>query len=155
MKRMSMKRSLLALSIGLMALPSTAVFATPGHGHDAGDKHEDRGDHGKRHGDRDDGRGNGWGQASHRRDRDDHGRWAYAHGHRGHRDNGLHLGHYKHFNRGERVSTVYLQPRYYVQDYRVYRLAPPPRGYRWIRPEPDRYLLISTATGLISQILGY
>jgi Ni/Co efflux regulator RcnB len=51
--------------------------------------------------------------------------------------------------------VIYLQPRYYVQDYRTYHLAPPPRGYRWVRPENDRYLLVEAAKGLISQVLGY
>ena len=36
-----------------------------------------------------------------------------------------------------------------------YRLAPPPRGYRWVRPQDDRYLLVEIATGVISQALGY
>ena len=72
--------------------------------------------------------------------------------HRTH-DNGRHLGWYK---RGGRVPVVYLQPRYYVTDYRAYGLAPPPYGYRWVRPYgDDRYLLVQVATGLIMQVLGY
>ena len=68
-------------------------------------------------------------------------------------DNGRHLGWYK---RGGHVPAVYLQPRYYVTDYRAYRLAPPPYGYRWVRPYgDDRYLLVQVATGLIMQVLGY
>jgi Ni/Co efflux regulator RcnB len=68
-------------------------------------------------------------------------------------DNGRHLGWYK---RGGRVPVVYLQPRYYVTDYRAYGLAPPPYGYRWVRPYgDDRYLLVQVATGLIMQVLGY
>jgi Ni/Co efflux regulator RcnB len=51
--------------------------------------------------------------------------------------------------------VVYWEPRYYVDDYRSYRLAPPPRGYRWVRPQDDRYLLVEIATGVISQVLGY
>lgn len=74
---------------------------------------------------------------------------------KGHHDNGRHLGQHKQaFRRGQRIPVMYMQPRYYVQDYRVYHLAPPPRGYHWVRPDDGRYLLISTATGLISQILG-
>jgi Ni/Co efflux regulator RcnB len=91
----------------------------------------------------------------------DHG-WQQRHGHdRGHdrrHDNGRHLGWYKQsFRRGQRVPVVYLQPRYYVNDYRAYRLAPPPRGYRWVRPYQDsnEYLLVQVATGLIMQVLGY
>lgn len=117
-----MKRLLLATSIAVMCLSSTAVFAAQGHG--GHDKHGQR--------------------------------LAQAHGKKAPHDNGLHLGQQKQaFRRGQRVPVIYMQPRYYVQDYRVYHLAPPPRGYRWVRPDDGRYLLISTATGLISQILGY
>jgi Predicted integral membrane protein len=134
-----MKRLLLASSIALMMLSSTAAFAAPRDGgHDrGGSSHHDR-DHDRR-GDRD-----------YRRDRDRNSRWAQNRGH----DNGRHLGHYK-FRRGDRVPVVYLQQRYYVPDYRVYHLAPPPRGYRWVRPDDGRFLLIATTTGLISEILGY
>lgn len=136
-----MKRLLLAGSISLMLL-SSAAMAAPDHGgkhgHDAGNPHADQSFH--HEGDR-------W-------DRDDDHGHRYAEGHRAHHDNGLHLGQHK-FERGQRVPTIYMQPRYYVQDYRVYNLAPPPRGYRWVRPDDGRYLLVSTATGLISQLLGY
>jgi Ni/Co efflux regulator RcnB len=55
-----------------------------------------------------------------------------------HHDNGLHRGHYKQaWKRGERIPVVYLEPRYYVRDYREYRLAPPPDGYVWVRPYED------------------
>ena len=73
-------------------------------------------------------------------------------------DNGRHLGWQKQqWKRGARLPVVYLQPRYYVTDYQAYRLAPPPPGYRWVRPYQDsnEYLLVQVATGLISQILGY
>jgi len=135
-----MKRFLLASSISLMLL-STAAMAAPGHGNGnghGGGKHADQAFHGE-HGDRHDAY-----ESSHH----------YAKGHGAHHDNGLHLGQHK-FERGERVPSVYLERRYYVENYRVYNLAPPPRGYRWVRPNDGRYLLISTATGLISQILGY
>ena len=168
-----MKRLLLATSIALLSLSSAAVLAAPGHGHGHGQsqgndqgRNEDRGgDHGDRNdnnrqddrgGDRDrndndrhDGRR--WARAHHRGDRDQNGN-RYAYGHRAHHDNGLHLGQ---FRRGERVPSQYMQQRYYVTDYRAYNLAPPPVGYRWVRPDNNRYLLISTATGLISQMLGY
>jgi Ni/Co efflux regulator RcnB len=93
-----------------------------------------------RHGD------HGHGSPTWNGDRDHDGRW--------HHDNGRHLGHYK-FARGQRVPVVYLQPRYYVEDYRVYHLAPPPRGYRWVRPENGHFLLVAATTGLIAEILGY
>ena len=146
-----MKRYLLAGSISLMLL-SSAAMAAPGHGngqghggnphanqsgHGGGDRwaHDNDNDNGNRHDDY---------KRGHR----------YAKGHRSHHDNGLHLGQHK-FERGQRVPSMYMERRYYVEDYTTYNLAPPPRGYRWVRPDNGRYLLISTATGLISQILGY
>ena len=74
----------------------------------------------------------------------------------GHHDNGRHLGWYKQaWKRGDRLVWADVEPRYYVDDYRVYRLSAPPEGYRWVRPMDDRYLLVEVATGLIVQALGY
>ena len=74
----------------------------------------------------------------------------------GRHDNGLHLGWYKnHWKRGDRIDWQYVQPQYYVTDYRVYDLRPAPVGYRWVRPMDDRYLLVEIATGLIVDALGY
>ena len=147
-----MKRLLLATSIALLSLSSAAALAAPGHGHGHGQKdgqgQGNQGDHGNRNDRGDNDRGD-----NDRGDNDQRGhRYAYARGHRAHHDNGLHLGQ---FRRGERVPDMYMQQRYYVNDYRAYHLAPPPRGYRWVRPDDGRYLLISTTTGLISQLLGY
>jgi Ni/Co efflux regulator RcnB len=74
----------------------------------------------------------------------------------GRHDNGLHLGQRKHWERGQRLPVVYLEPRYYVREYRTYNLAPPPPGMVWVRPyEEDRnFYLVQAATGLISQIFG-
>ena len=133
-----MKRLLLTTSLTALLLSSTAAMADSDHGRD---KH-DRGDRDDRHGYYDD-----------RHGRDDR----YRDDDRDRRhDNGRHLGQIKHgYRRGERAPVIYLQQRYYVRDYRAYHLAPPPRGYRWVRPENDRYLLVEAATGLISQALGY
>lgn len=71
-------------------------------------------------------------------------------------DRGRHLGWYKQqWKRGDRIVWADVEPRYYVEDYRVYRLSAPPQGYRWVRPMDDRYLLVELATGLIVQALGY
>ena len=139
-----MKRFLLASSISLMLL-SSAAMAAPGHGHGGGGQGHGNphADQSVRHG------GDRWA----RDDRYKRGH-RYAKGHRTHHDNGLHLGQYK-FERGQRVPSMYMERRYYVEDYNAYNLAPPPEGYRWVRPDTGRYLLISTATGLISQMLGY
>ena len=139
-----MKRLMLASSIALMLLSSTAAFAVPrqgGHG-----DHGQSGDRGHDHdNDRDD---RYW--RDHHDVRESDRRYYSDH------DNGRHRGFYKHpFRHGERVPVVYLQPRYYVPDYRVYHLAPPPRGYRWIRPPDGRFILVAAATGLIAEILGY
>lgn len=134
-----MKRLLLTTSLAVLALSSSAAFADSGK-KQHGKNEKQRSSHEARQDDRRDDR-----REDRHEDRDD----------RQH-DNGRHLGWQKQaFRRGERVPMVYLQPQYYVQDYRQYRLAPPPRGYRWVRPADDRYLLIQTTTGLISQILGY
>ncbi len=40
-----------------------------------------------------------------------------------------------------------------VRDYRRYRLAPPPRGYHWVRADND-YLLVGVATSVITSIIA-
>lgn len=73
-----------------------------------------------------------------------------------HHDNGRHLGQYKKWARGQHLPNTYLVPRYYVTNYTVYHLAPPPPGMVWVRPYQDTrdVYLVQTATGLISRILG-
>ena len=63
---------------------------------------------------------------------------------------------YKRWARGQHIPHEYLVSRYYIDDYSRYDLAPPPRGYRWVRPYEDdqTYYLVQIATGLISQIFG-
>jgi Ni/Co efflux regulator RcnB len=144
----AMKRLLLAASVAFALLPALA-FASPAPAGRGSDQHwspQHRGDRGH--------------------DRNDHDS-RYSRDHRPrdrrpvvvvHHDNGRHEGWYKQsWRRGQRVPVVYLQPRYYISDYRHYGLAPPPRGYRWVRPYPDsgEYLLVAVATGLIAQVLGY
>ena len=74
----------------------------------------------------------------------------------GRHDNGRHLGWYKQqYKRGDRLVWTDVERRYYVEDYRAYRLSAPPEGYRWVRPMDDRYLLVQVATGLITKVLGY
>jgi Ni/Co efflux regulator RcnB len=136
-----MKRLLLSTSIAVLLLSSTTAIARD-HGKDKHDRDDDDRYGYDHRGDRDD-------------DRDERRYDDRRHDDRRH-DNGRHLGQIKHgYRRGMRAPVVYLQPRYYVNDYRHYRLAAPPRGYRWVRPADDRYLLVEVATGLISQALGY
>jgi len=144
-----MKRLLLAASLALALSPALALASpAPAQGRDQHRPQQHRGH------DRGHDRG--------RYDGHDRGRVVrYAPARRPvvivHHDNGRHLGQYRQaWRRGQRVPVVYLQPRYYVNDYRAYGLAPPPYGYRWVRPYPDarEYLLVAVATGLIVQALG-
>ena len=59
--------------------------------------------------------------------------------------------------RGQYIPREYLVDRYYIRDYDDYELAPPPRGYVWVHPDPqdDTYYLVQLATGVISQILDH
>lgn len=126
-----MKRHLLALAL-LSAVPmvmtTTAAFAQD-HGWDQDEDH----DHGHGHG--------------------------HGHGHDGddwHHDNGRHRGWDKHYGRGEYLPERYRVREYYVEDYRTYRLAPPPPGYGWYRNDDGEYVLVAIATGLIVQeLLGH
>ena len=63
---------------------------------------------------------------------------------------------YRKWARGQYIPVEYRSTRYYIDDYRAYDLAPPPRGYQYVRPYEDdsTYYLVQIATGLISQIFG-
>lgn len=63
---------------------------------------------------------------------------------------------YRRWARGEYIPRDYLGDAYYVRDYRAYDLAPPPRGYVYVRPYQDdeTFYLVQLATGLISTIFG-
>jgi len=145
-----MKRLMLVSSITLMLLASTSAFAAPRQGGNGDRGHSsDRGHDQDRDHDHDNDRDDRYWR-DHHDVRESDRRYYSDH------DNGRHRGFYKHpFRHGERVPVVYLQPRYYVPDYRVYHLAPPPRGYRWIRPPDGRFILVAATTGLIAEILGY
>jgi Ni/Co efflux regulator RcnB len=59
--------------------------------------------------------------------------------------------------RGQHLPGEYLDDRYFIDDYRAYDLAPPPRGYVWVRPDPrdEEIYLVQMATGVIARILGH
>jgi Ni/Co efflux regulator RcnB len=126
-----MKRLLLATALAALVLSSPVFAGDHGHGHGHG--------HGYDHDD----------DRDHDRDRDDYRRWDDD----DHHDNGRHEGWYKPYHRGDRIDVVYLQPRYYVPDYRVYHLAPPPPGHRYIRYPDGRVLLVAIASGVIADII--
>jgi Ni/Co efflux regulator RcnB len=50
------------------------------------------------------------------------------------------------------VPPQYRDRQYVVEDYRQYRLNPPPRGYHWVGVGGD-FLLVAITTGVISQIV--
>jgi Ni/Co efflux regulator RcnB len=52
---------------------------------------------------------------------------------------------------GERLPVSY-RSRGYVVDYRPYRLAPPPRGYQYVRVGND-VMLVSTTNGVIASVI--
>ncbi|MDC9809942.1 MULTISPECIES: RcnB family protein [Rhizobium] len=58
-----------------------------------------------------------------------------------------------HWKRGYRVNASERRRFSDVNDYRRYRLAPPPRGYRWVRADND-YLLIGVTSGIISSVIA-
>ena len=63
---------------------------------------------------------------------------------------------YRRWARGQYIPRDYMASRYYINDYRNYRLAPPPRGYAWVRPyqNDDTYYMVQIASGLIAQIFN-
>lgn len=58
-----------------------------------------------------------------------------------------------HWKKGYRVTAGERRGFSDVHDYRRYRLAPPPRGYRWVRADHD-FLLIGVTNGVISSIIS-
>lgn len=95
-----------------------------------------------------DNHGHGHGHDEHG-DYDDHGH----HGQDDHWDNGRHgpppwaRGH---DYRGYGYARVVIVP---VPEYRRYELYAPRPGYRWVRDDAGHYLLVSIASGIISDIL--
>ncbi len=53
---------------------------------------------------------------------------------------------------GDRLPNGYYRDRRYYVDYRAYRLAPPPRGYQWVRVDND-VILTAVATGVIASVV--
>jgi len=76
----------------------------------------------------------------------DHDRWDGPHG--------LPPGQAKKmWRRGERIPHAYIGPEYVVVEPRLYHLAPPRPGYRWIVVDGDAYL-VEAATGMVAEITG-
>ena len=126
-----LKQSAIATALAVATLATPAAFAHDQHrGHDRHHDHRhDRRDH------RDDRR-------DYREYRKDV-RQAYRQDQRN----------YRRWARGQYIPRDYMASRYYINDYRNYRLAAPPRGYAWVRPyqNDDTYYMVQLATGLIAQ----
>ncbi|MBS7535280.1 RcnB family protein [Ancylobacter sonchi] len=58
--------------------------------------------------------------------------------------------HHSQWSRGRQLPPNYRHN--VVRDYGRYRLAPPPRGYNWVRVN-NEYLLIGITSGIISSIV--
>jgi hypothetical protein len=60
----------------------------------------------------------------------------------------------KMWRKGERLpSSYYTSTRYYIQEPARYRLAPPPRGFRWVLVDGDAYL-VRTDNGLVAELVA-
>lgn len=58
------------------------------------------------------------------------------------------------WRRGERIpSSYYTVSRYYIVEPARYRLAPPPRGYRWVLVDDDAYL-VRRDNGLVAEVVA-
>jgi Ni/Co efflux regulator RcnB len=57
------------------------------------------------------------------------------------------------WRKGERLPATYRAKTYVVEDYNVYRLRPPPRGYHWVRVNND-VVLAAIATGAVLEVMN-
>jgi Ni/Co efflux regulator RcnB len=55
------------------------------------------------------------------------------------------------WRRGDRLPREYWDRQYVIDDWRAYRLTPPPRGYHWVGVGGD-YLLVQISTGVVLRI---
>ena len=151
-------KNYLVVLVGSLAFAAANVMATPApqpqpagqswHAQNGQRDHGDRrGDHDRRGDWRDDNRGrhDNRGRYDKHGRYDDRGRYYSMH------DRGRHEGWYK---RGGHMPVEYRTTRYYVNDYRVYHLRQPPRGYRWVRSDNGDFLMVAIATGIIASIIA-
>jgi Ni/Co efflux regulator RcnB len=62
--------------------------------------------------------------------------------------------HYRSWRYGDHLPRAYYSRRYIVNDYHVYHLRPPPRGYHYVRVDND-VVLAAIASGIVvSAIYG-
>jgi Ni/Co efflux regulator RcnB len=58
---------------------------------------------------------------------------------------------HREWRRGDRLPREYWDRQYVIDDWRAYRLTPPPRGYHWVGVGGD-YLLVQISTGVVLRI---
>ncbi|MGY6253322.1 RcnB family protein [Paraburkholderia caledonica] len=56
-----------------------------------------------------------------------------------------------HWRKGDRLPPEYRDRQYVIDDWRAYRLAPPPRGYSWVGIGGD-YLMVQISTGTVLRV---
>ncbi|WP_114240081.1 RcnB family protein [Dyella sp. C9] len=76
--------------------------------------------------------------------RDEHHDYVVVH------DRGAHEGWY---HQGGYVPVEYRDRHYAVENWRDYRLPPPPRDHQWVRSDNGEFLLVAVATGVIANIV--
>lgn len=54
--------------------------------------------------------------------------------------------------KGDHLPAEYRGHQYVVDNWRTYRLSPPPRGYQWISVGPD-FVLSAVSTGVVFQVV--
>lgn len=140
---MQTRRTVLKVLMISGMLVSSASFAQPGRG---GGHGEPGHGHGK-------GQGYGkGGQGPHMKKGPPHGRPDAMPP--GHRPGGPGASAYApgHWRKGDRLPRDRYGRQYVVDDWRAYRLAPPPRGYHWMSIGGD-FLLVAITTGVIAEIV--
>jgi Ni/Co efflux regulator RcnB len=60
---------------------------------------------------------------------------------------------YRHWRKGERFDRRYATNYRVIDNYRSYRLAPPPRGYHYVRSGNDA-VLVGITTGIIAGVIA-
>lgn len=145
-----MKSSLFALALGALVASTAATAAPLQYDQDHGRYEHDR-DH---DGDHDRGRDHDH-DRDHDRDRRDYDRRDYDRDHDRRdyvivHDRGEHEGWYR---RGGYIPEEYRDRRYVVEDWREYRLEPPPRDYQWVRSDNGQFLLVALGSGIIANIV--
>lgn len=134
-----MKRAALIGALIVSLATGSAAFAAPGgRGHD---DHRERG-HSYQHDGRHDYRPGPSVRGGHRAPE------RYGHEHRYGTYYRPH-GYYAHrWVRGERLPVGFYARPYVINDYRVWGLRAPPRGYHWVRVDGDA-VLAAVATGIV------